>query len=72
MYIYIGHESSLGVLSQIYQLILRKSETRPRADMIKRACPRKMVKEASAVVVFTRFTLDGARSRFSSGLCRYA
>ena len=55
---YILHDSSVGFLfSRIYRRILRKSETRPRADMVTRACPRKKVKEASDI--FVRSPLDG-------------
>ena len=51
---YILHDRSVGVcFSNIYRRILHKSETRPRADMITRVCPRKKVKEASAMLSYS-------------------
>ena len=42
-----------GFVSRIYWRILRKSETRPRADMFTLLSPRKKVKEASTMLPFS-------------------
>ena len=76
IYIYISAMKAVrGFLSRIYQCILRKRETRPRADMFTRACPPKEKgKKCKILVRFHPFNARwrAGRSRFSSGLCRYA